>query len=162
MVSRYRCRHVVSWFCTPCHFSGKGRRDFVSISHFSTMMVGSPFFVVKCVPCTPIKSPRSIHSIACVKLLSSSTSTLKAICSLPVWSWRVPNIILPISLHSTTLPAIFTVVSSFRSDASFKQCERSNDAAYGCPPLLRISCAFFSLNSSIMHVSYYRFHGITS
>src|SRR5947208_7041016 len=90
--------------CKPCHFSGNGRSDFASNSSSCTFNVGSPVLVVKQVPSTPMKSPRSSNLKTSIASGPSSFAC-KKICIRPLASLRSTKWLLPMSRCALMRPA---------------------------------------------------------
>src|SRR5918999_3276842 len=127
---RYRRRCWRSGSLRPCHFSGSGRSDFVSIAQRSTKMDSSPRRVVPTSPIAAMMSPRSTSSRR-AKPRSSRSAWLQTSWMSPLPSRSVRNFSFPMSRFRTTRPATATVSPSLRSGGRLAKRSRSAEVATG-------------------------------
>src|SRR3990170_5707898 len=120
-VASCRWRHLCcrSASFNPCHFSGRGRRDLVSMTRWLARIESSPFRVVITGPAAPTRSPRSISSRSARSSSPRKTAEQNSWMS-PVPSRNTRNTSLPKLRLSTTRPATETwssvTVSGGRSE----------------------------------------------
>src|SRR3989344_956299 len=135
----------------PCHFSGKGRSVFASISHAAASSVSSPRLVVNSLPQTAITSPTSAVVVksenALVPILSSPIKTCSLLFAEP--SKMSKNIDPPCSRFAMILPAMPTIffvrayVLNFFLTSPISMTEKEIFSGYGLMPLFLSVSSFF-------------------